>query len=192
MPPATKKVINNLSVIPDPIGISDLPGSISYPSVPGNCFFGLPGSNTPLSVPSNSFCRRRRQGWCRTSNKMLVRPHPAAPGAAGVQVRGRIGGKGSAGPGEVCGAAKTQDGVCLTTVRRLRQEAAKKEELAVQQPRGIAPPFPDVRPRTCSSRARGAGRRQGGRAGCKNGRLAPRGQKKGGAGCDLGRFAPRG
>ena len=42
--------------------------------------------------------------------------------------------------------------MCLTTVRRLRQEATKKEELAVQQPRRIAPPFPDVCPNTCGSR----------------------------------------
>ena len=41
---------------------------------------------------------------------------------------------------------KNQDGVCLTTVRRLRKESAKKEELAVQQPRRTVPPFLDVSP----------------------------------------------
>ena len=84
---------------------------------------------------------------------------------------GVLGWKGSAGPGESSGGSeeegrrmrqhhsgtttKNQDGVCLTTVRRLRQETAKKEELAVQQPRRTAPPFPDVRPSACSSRAKG-------------------------------------
>ena len=47
-------------------------------------------------------------------------------GAAGAQGCGRIGGKGIAGPGEGSGAAKPQDVVRSTTVRRLRRRRLKR------------------------------------------------------------------
>ena len=53
------------------------------------------------------------------------------------------------------GSVAQQDGVCLTTVRRLRQETAKKEELAVQRPRRISPAL--SRRTAARLRRRGAG-----------------------------------
>ena len=81
--------------------------------------------------------RDTRLGACRQLVAELVLEGSllagGCPEAMGAQGCGRLGGKGSAGPGEGSGATKAQDGVCLTTVRRLREESAKKEELAVLQ-----------------------------------------------------------
>ena len=60
----------------------------------------------------------------------------------------------TSGPDEGGGAAKQKDGVCPTTLDRAFCPD-QKEEFAVQQPRRISPPFPDVSPKACDGRAEG-------------------------------------
>lgn len=102
-----------------------------------------------------------------------------APWAPGVQAAGRIGGEGSAGPGEGSGAneettrmdAPASSGAGDERAgRRLSDDCwagpqglAKKEESAVQQLRRKVPPFSDVSPVACSFRQRGLPERAKGR-----------------------------
>ena len=109
-------------------------------------------------------------------------PNPlcrVAPWAPEVQVAGRSGGEGSAGPGEVSGAneetarmdAPASSGAGDERAgRRLSDDCwagpqglAKKEESAVQQLRRKVPPFSDVSPVACNFRQRGLPERAKGR-----------------------------
>ena len=109
----------------------------------------------PVIVPQRPILAR----WETTTSRWVALASsgrfPQEQGASGVQVRGRIGGKGSAGPGEGSGGdeeadeeekqkedtsycfddedatTKNQDGVCLTTVRRLRQA---RNEVGISRP----------------------------------------------------------